>query len=108
MVEFIAAALIVSGLWMLLELGRWMLRELPKEQTAVSLSVSPGREYVERYAQAFGRLAESYRQMPEKKEHLGDEEAEHILELIRQRECRNCARQEICWGEGGYETMTLR
>lgn len=107
MVEFIAAALIVSGLWMLLELGRWMLRELPKEQTAVSLSVSPGREYVERYAQAFGRLAESYRQMPEKKEHLGDEEAEHILELIRQRECRNCARQEICWGEGGYETMCL-
>ena len=59
MVEFVAAALIVSGFWMLLELGRFLLNALPKEQAMMELSVAPGREYVEKYAEAFWRLAES-------------------------------------------------
>lgn len=104
MVEFVAAALIVSGFWMLLELGRFVLKELSREHGAVSMSVGPGREYVERYAEAFRRLAESYQQMPGKKEHFGDEEVGHILGLAKEEVCRECSRREECWGEGYYET----
>lgn len=104
MVEFMAAALIVSGFWMLLELGRFVLRELSREHTVGGVSVGPGREYVERYAEAFRRLAESYQQMPGKKEHFGDEEVEHILGTAREEVCQACDRQAECWGEEYYET----
>lgn len=103
MVEFVAAALIVSGFWMLLELGRVLLRGLPGEEAVSQAAMLPGREYVERYADAFLRLAESYQSMPGKKEYFGDEEIEHIFQQMRQRQCGQCPRQEICWEEDYYE-----
>ena len=104
MVEFVAAALIVSGFWMLLELGRFLLNSLPREQTMMQLSAAPGREYVERYAEAFWRLAESYQEMPKKKEHFGDEEVEHIFGHMRDEMCVHCPQREECWSERYYET----
>lgn len=103
MVEFVAAALIVSGFWVILEVGRALLREVPREEAAAQAAVLPGREYVERYAQAFLQLAESYQAMPGKKEHFGDEEVEHILGQVRERQCRQCPERETCWGENYYE-----
>lgn len=104
MVEFVAAALIVSGFWMLLEIGRVLMRGIPKEEAATQVMPAPGREYVERYAEAFLRLAESYQAMPGKKERFGDEEVEHIFQQIRERQCETCARREQCWEEQYYET----
>ena len=104
MVEFVAAALIVSGFWMLLELGRFLLNALPKEQAMMELSVAPGREYVEKYVEAFWRLAESYQEMPKKKERFGDEEVEHIFGEMREKLCSHCPQGEECWTERYYET----
>ncbi len=103
MVEFVAAALIVSGFWVILEIGRALLREAPREEAAAQAAVLPGREYMERYAQAFWQLAESYQAMPGKKEHFGDEEVEHILAQVRERQCSQCPKEEDCWGERYYE-----
>lgn len=104
MVEFVAAALIVSGFWMLLEIGRIFMRGVSKEEAAAQVITAPGREYVERYAEAFLRLAESYQAMPGKKEHFGDEEVEHIFFQIRERQCQACEQREQCWTEQYYET----
>lgn len=104
MVEFVAAALIVSGFWMLLEIGRFVFRELSKDRSTVNVSAGPGREYVERYAEAFWRLAESYQEMPKKKEHFGDVEVEHIFAQAREEVCSCCERQENCWEDNFYET----
>lgn len=104
MVEFVAAALIVSGFWMLLELAKLMINGLPKETAAAQMTAGPGREYVERYADAFRRLAESYQDMPRKKEHFGDEEMEHIIAQIRQQVCHTCPDQALCWKENYYES----
>ena len=103
MVEFVAAALIVSGFWMLLEIARIVLRGLPREEVAAQAAVAPGREYVERYAQAFLQLAESYQAMPGKKEHFGDEEVEHIFRQVRERQCQQCPDRKKCWEENYYE-----
>lgn len=104
MVEFVAAALIVSGFWMLLEIGRFVFRELSRERPTVNVSAGPGREYVERYAEAFRRLAESYQEMPKKKEHFGDVEVEHIFAQAREEVCCCCEKRENCWEENFYET----
>ena len=103
MVEFVAAALIVSGFWMILEIVRILLREPPGEEAAAGVAVLPGREYVERYAQAFLQLEESYQAMPEKKEHFSDEEVEHIFQQIRKRRCSQCPKEEQCWTVDYYE-----
>lgn len=103
MVEFIAAALIVSGFWMLLEIARMVLRGVPREEAAAQAAVAPGREYVERYAQAFWQLAESYQALPGKKEHFGDEEVEHIFRQVRERQCQRCPDRGKCWEENYYE-----
>ncbi len=103
MVQFIAASLIASGFWMLLELGRFLLGGIGKEQEPAGVSLGPGREYVERYAEAFYRLAESYQGMPKKRERLGDEEMEHIFQQLRDRQCTQCSCQEECWGDNYYE-----
>lgn len=97
MVEFVAAALIASGFWMLLELGKLVIRGLPRETAAMRVTAGPGREYVERYADAFRRLAESYQDMPRKREHFGDEEMERIILRIRDAVCKDCPGQELCW-----------
>lgn len=99
MVEFIAAALIVSGFWMLLETGRILLRGFPGEEAAAQAASIPGREYVERYADAFLRLAESYQNLPEKKEYFGQEEVEHIFQQMKRSQCECCARRKMCWEE---------
>ncbi|MDO5345078.1 MAG: SpoIIE family protein phosphatase [Lachnospiraceae bacterium] len=104
MVEFVAAALIASGFWMLLELGKLVINGLPRETAAMRVTAGPGREYVERYADAFRRLAESYQDMPRKKEHFGDEEMEHIISQIRERMCASCPQQELCWQKNYYES----
>lgn len=100
--EFLAAALIVSGFWALLELVKLFLRS-PGRETAAALAPGPGREYVERYAEAFLKLAQSYRDLPGKKERFGDEEMEHIFAVLRQ-QCRGCSGEEVCWRENYYET----
>lgn len=106
MVEFVAAALIVSGFWMLLEIGRLFMNNTVRERTAAGVSAGPGREYVERYADAFLRLAQSYQGMPKKKEHFGDDEMEHIFQQVRERQCRYCSEQESCWKENYYEACS--
>lgn len=104
MVEFVAAALIASGFWMLLELGKFVLRGLPRETAAMRVTAGPGREYVERYADAFRRLADSYQDMPRKRERFGDEEMEHIITRIRETVCQNCSGWELCWKQNYYES----
>ena len=68
MVELVSAALIVSGFWVLLELGRTVWRGTSRKSRSMNqVSTGPGREYVERYAEAFRKLADSYRDMPRRK-----------------------------------------
>ncbi|MDD2959317.1 MAG: SpoIIE family protein phosphatase [Lachnospiraceae bacterium] len=107
MVEFFAAALIVSGFWMLLELARFLLQGLEREPVMAEISAGPGRDYVERYADAFSRLAESYQEMPKQKEHLGDEEVESIFDRVHGEVCTGCFREERCWQEQYYESCSM-
>lgn len=104
MLEVVAVALIASGFWILLEAGKILMKGFPREEAAAQMLTVPGRDYVERYAEAFLRLAESYQAMPGRKEHFGDEEVEHIFIQAKERQCQNCRRQEVCWGEEYYET----
>ena len=105
MVELVSAALIVSGFWVLLELGRTVWRGTSRKSRSMNqVSTGPGREYVERYAEAFRKLADSYRDMPRKKEYFGDEEMNHIFAQVQTQVCAGCVRRMDCWEERCGET----
>ena len=55
------------------------------------------RDRIERYAESFRQLAEIFRQMPEKKERLNEEDIEEIFETVKENICAQCGRKAVCW-----------
>lgn len=55
------------------------------------------RDRIERYAESFHQLAEIFRQMPEKKERLSEEDIEEIFETVKENICAQCGRRTVCW-----------
>ena len=55
------------------------------------------RDRIERYAESFRQLAEIFREMPEKKERLNEEDIQEIFITVREKVCASCGKKQICW-----------
>ena len=55
------------------------------------------RDRIEKYAESFRQLAEIFRQMPEKKERLSEEDIEEIFVTVKENICAQCGRRTVCW-----------
>lgn len=104
MVEIAAIVLIGGGIWLFFEIGRVLVREVSREEAAAQAAAEPGRAYVERYAEAFLRLAESYQGLPGKKEGFEEEEVEEMIQQTQRLQCAGCSKQTWCWEENYYES----
>lgn len=101
--EFIIAVLIVSVLWIMWDVAKLALSERYNEDTVLS-AYEPGRERMEKFADSFARLAETFRNMPSRKERFTEEDIKGIFGDVQNRVCSQCSRREQCWEEHYYRT----
>lgn len=93
-----------SSLWCYKK-GR-MQEEMDQEQTAVTLA-GPGREMILKYSDSFLQLAQTFREMPEKKERLSEEEVQDMFSEIERHICRKCENWRECWKNEYYQTYRM-
>lgn len=65
------------------------------------------RDRIERYAESFRQLAEIFREMPEKKERLNEEDIQEIFITVREKVCASCGKKQICWLREQEKTWKL-
>ncbi len=65
------------------------------------------RDRIERYAESFRQLAEIFREMPEKKERLNEDDIQEIFETVREKVCASCGRKQVCWIREQEKTWKL-
>lgn len=80
--------------------------EIDQEQTAATLA-GPGRELILKYSDSFLQLAETFREMPTKKERLSEEEVQEIFREVESHLCRKCEYWGECWKKEYYQTYRM-
>lgn len=107
MQEWIIAMLVISVMLILRDMAKTFLKEKkPMAEIAAALCENhPQKEKIERYADAFQKLADTFYGMPYRKEFFSKGQIQWILEEVNVRVCGNCYQREICWHE--YETNLI-
>ena len=76
---------------------------LVREREAYGGSISPvtqshpQKEKVEKYAESFQKLADTFYGMPYRKDYLSSGQVEQILKDTGENVCTRCYQQELCW-----------
>ena len=101
MQEWIIAMLVISVMLILRDMAKTFLKgKKPNEEIAAALCADhPRREKIERYAQAFRKLADTFYGMPYRKEYLSSGQIEEILRQCNEQVCSKCYQRDVCWGE---------
>ena len=101
MQEWIIAMLAISITLIIRDMAKTILmgRTSKKEETIPPDESHPQKEKVERYAESFRKLADTFYGMPYRKDYLSSGQVEKVLQGTNDRMCSNCYHREICWGE---------
>ena len=101
MQEWIIAMLVISVMLILRDMAKTFFkgREPGEEAAAAIMECHPQREKIERYAEAFQKLADTFYGMPYRKEYFSQGQVGHILENVNESICSKCYQREICWHE---------
>ena len=100
MQEWIIAMLVISMLLILRDMAKTILsgRKTEKEDVFFSGESHPRKEKVERYAESFRKLADTFYGMPYRRECLSAGQVEQILADTGEEMCGQCYHREICGG----------
>lgn len=102
--ELLITVLLVSILWMLLDLLKVFYQE-HREGPGNEAVRDPGRQKLNQYAEAFDGLSETFQKFPKRKEDLEREDREEILRESSYKVCRDCEAMEWCWSEHREDTL---
>ena len=91
--ELLITVLLVSILWMLLDLLKVFYQE-HREGPGNEAVRDPGRQKLNQYAEAFDGLSETFQKFPKRKEDLEREDREEILRESSYKVCRDCEAME--------------
>lgn len=101
--EFVMAVLIVSVLWVMWDVVKMILGERYREGQVLE-ACEPGRERMGRYAESFVQLADTFRNMPSKKESFSEDDMQEIFCEAQRKVCRYCPGWEYCWEKNSGRT----
>ena len=100
MQEWIIAMLVISILLVLRDMAKTILsgRKSAKNAEVFALCENhPRKEKVEKYAESFQKLADSFYGMPYRRDRLSSGQIDHILRDASEELCAGCYHREICW-----------
>lgn len=107
MKEWMIAMLVIIGLLILRDMAKTVFSGR-REQAAACLSLyesHPQKEKVERYAESFRKLADTFYGMPYHREVLEEEQKEYIIRQCHDNVCTKCYQRELCWQNQGRQTL---
>ncbi len=104
---WIVAMLLISVLLIVRDMAKtiFSLRQKQEDVPAGQIFGQPQKERVERYAQAFRKLADTFYGMPYRKDYLSNEQAEDVVWQTYGQVCGNCHQRQECWE--GEERLRL-
>lgn len=74
---------------------------------ADGVNMTPQREQLRRYADAFYGLAKLFQDMPCQRERLGDGDLEGLFDAVRGQACVGCERGDDCWREQYFQSCRM-
>lgn len=104
---WIVAMLVISALLILRDMAKtiFSFRQKLEDAPAGHIFGQPQKERVEKYAQAFRKLADTFYGMPYRKDYLSNEQAEDVVWQAYSQVCGNCHQRQECWE--GEERLRL-
>ena len=97
MQEWIIAMLVISVLLLLRDMAKTIFSEMKKSAAALDYDRHPQKEKMQRYAESFQKLANSFYGMPCRKDYLSSSEIKDLIEETREGVCRKCHLNQVCW-----------
>ncbi|MCI8815014.1 MAG: SpoIIE family protein phosphatase [Lachnospiraceae bacterium] len=104
---WIVAMLVISALLIIRDMAKtiFSLRQKQEDIPAGQVFGQPQKERVEKYAQAFRKLADTFYGMPYRKDYLSNEQAQDVVWQAYSQVCSNCHQRQECWD--GEERLRL-
>ena len=97
MQEWIIAMLVISVLLLLRDMAKTIFSEMKKSAAALDYDRNPQKEKMQRYAESFQKLANSFYGLPGRKDYLSSSEIKDLIEESREGVCRRCHLSQVCW-----------
>lgn len=106
MQEWIIAMLVISAMLIIRDMAKTILagRKMSNGELNALYENHPQKERVEKYAQSFQKLAETYYGMPYRKDYLSNAQIEKIFQEVYHKMCENCHQRDVCWRQQGTQT----
>ena len=97
MQEWIIAMLVIGVLLLLRDMAKTIFSEMKKSAAALDYDRHPQKEKMQRYAESFQKLANSFYGMPCRKDYLSSSELKDLIEEAKEDVCRKCSLSQVCW-----------
>ena len=104
MQEWIIAMLVISVLLILRDMAKTIFSEMKKSAAALACEQYPQKEKMQRYAESFQKLANSFYETPYRKEYLSSQELEAMAEEVQEGVCRRCHLNQVCWKQHSIQS----
>ena len=102
--EGIIAMLGIIAILVIRDMAKTILSDRRGKNLSEIYENHPQKEQIERYAGSFQKLANTFYDMPFRKEHLTAADTDEIFENLKQGVCARCSRRESCWNLCGHLT----
>lgn len=102
MQDLIIAMLAISAILILRDMAKIVFWGRKKEDPVYDCH--PQKERMEQYAQSLQKLADTFYQMPCRRERLSNSEIEGIFAKMQDKLCSRCPKKEICWRQQSIMT----
>lgn len=100
MEEWIIAMFVIGILLIVRDMAKiFITGKDRKGQELLMAEGNPQKERVERYAEAFRKLSDTYFGMPYRKEYLSRDQVDRVLAEANSQICSQCYQKNLCWGE---------
>ena len=102
--EGIIAMLGIIAVLVIRDMAKTILSQRKEKDLSEIYDKHPQKEQMERYAESFQKLADTFYSMPFQKERLTEAETGEIFRNLRKGVCARCSRTESCWNLCGHLT----
>lgn len=97
MQEWIIAMLVISVLLILRDMAKTIFSEMKKSAATLAYGQHPQKEKMQRYADSFQKLADSFYGLPYRKDYLSSSEVDAMVTEVQEGLCRRCHLHQTCW-----------
>ena len=104
MPEWVIAMFIVGLALIIRDMAKTVLEARKSRREVAVYDNHPQKVRMERYADSFQSLADTFYRMPRKKEHLTRDQVDRMLERQREQLCERCPKASWCWEQYGHLT----